>query len=130
LLVLLYDDVMSAPLSLVRDVYRFLDVDPAFVPQSARKRINEAELVVPKSWKVKQVAEWLGTRRFVRRFSGPLRRLNSKKIEVEDLPVRHRLDPQMRERIRDLYHDQNERLGAFLGRDLSHWNNGVLLINR
>jgi len=128
LLVLLYDDVTSDPLPLIRDVYQFLNVDSVFVPQSARKRINEADLVVPRSWKVKQAADWLGTRRALGRFSDPLRRLNSKKIEVEDLPVRHRLDPQMRERIRDLYHDHNERLGIFLGRDLSHWNNGAPLV--
>jgi hypothetical protein len=48
-------------------------------------------------------------------------------IEIPGAWVRHRLDPQMRERTQNLYHDHNERLGAFLGRDLSHWNNGAPL---
>ena len=132
LLVLLYDDIMSDPLSLIRDVYRFLDVDSAFVPESARKRINEAEIVVPerlvpRSWIVDQAAEWVGTRRFVRRFSGPLRRLNGIKLKARDPHTQHRLDPEMREMMRDLYHKHNDRLGIFLGRDLSHWNNGAPL---
>jgi hypothetical protein len=130
LLVLLYDDLMSDPLSLIRDVYRFLNVDTTFVPQSARKRINETELVVPehvvpRSWIVEQTAGWLGARPVVNRLSGPLKRLNSKKIEAKEIPIRHRLDPQMRARMRDLYCDHNQRLGTFLGRDLSHWNIGA-----
>jgi hypothetical protein len=124
LLVLLYDDLRSDPLSLIRDVYQFLDVDSSFVPQSAQKRINEAELLIPRSWIVKQVADRLGGRRVVSRLAGPLKRLNSKRIEARDLPIRHRLDPEMRARMRDLYLVHNEQLGAFLGRDLSHWNTG------
>ena len=42
LLILLYDDLIKNPLSVIRNVYEFLGVDAAFVPQSAMKRINGA----------------------------------------------------------------------------------------
>ena len=125
LLILLYDDLVNRPLSLIRDVYDFLGVDSAFVPPSVEKRINEADIVITRSLIIRRAALVLSRIPVLRWLSQPLERLNKKNMQRENLAPRHRLDPEMRARMRVLYHDHNRRLGAFLGRDLSHWNSGT-----
>jgi hypothetical protein len=45
MLILLYDDLLESPLSVIRTVYEFLGVDAGFVPPSGETRINETEVV-------------------------------------------------------------------------------------
>ena len=126
LLVLLYDDIEARPLPLIRCVYSFLGVNPTFAPPSAGVRINEATVATVRSRFVRRISSKLAALPALRRLSGTLNAINLKRVGRENLPRRHRLDPEMRERMRELYADHNERLGRFLKRDLSHWNTGTL----
>ena len=45
MLILLYEDLLASPLSIIRQLYEFLGVDSEFVPPSGAKRINETEVV-------------------------------------------------------------------------------------
>jgi hypothetical protein len=127
LLILLYDDLVSTPRTLVRDVYEFLEVDTDFVPPSAERRINEANPAMFRSETVRRTSRRLSLIPWLRWLSRPVDRLNSESMRPELLPARHQLDPHMRKRMRALYEDHNRQLGAFLGRDLSHWNSGTPL---
>jgi hypothetical protein len=122
LLVLLYDDISQDPRTLVRRIYEFLGVDPTFVPPSAVKTINRADVTVERSRVIGQATDMLTKfpgLGFMRSF---LEKANSVRLQRRQLHAGHRLDPEMRQRMYELYADHNRRLGEFLGRDLSHWN--------
>lgn len=122
LLVLLYDDISADPRALVKQAYEFLGVDPTFVPASAVKTINRADVTIRKSHVIEQVAGVLPRFRGLGRVTRFLEEFNSVSLQRQQLPSRHQLDPEMRHRMYELYADHNLRLGAFLGRDLNHWN--------
>jgi hypothetical protein len=122
LLVLLYDDISQDPRTLVRRIYEFLGVDPTFVPPSAVKTINRADVTVQRSRVIERAADVLAKFRGGGWMSKLLQQLNSVSLQRRQLPLRHGLDPEMRQRMYELYVEHNRRLGEFLGRDLSHWN--------
>jgi hypothetical protein len=120
----LYDDLVNNPLSLIRDVYSFLGVDPTFAPPSATRRVNEAGVVLPRSRAINDVSGRLARVPLLRRLARPIDQFNMTQVPPEELNSKYQLDPEMRARMQALYQNHNQRLGAFLGRNLSHWNRG------
>ena len=123
-LILLYDDVRADPRAVVKQVYEFLGVDPTFVPASMTKTINRADVTVQRSRTVRKIASAIANVGGLTRVNKLLEQVNSVTLQRQQLPWKHRLDPEMRERMHELYADHNRRLGEFLERDLCHWNRG------
>jgi len=122
LLVLVYDDIKNNPDHVLRCVFQFLGVDESFSAKSSRTNINPMELVVKRSEFLARITRFMSSRRGLSRLSNVMDGFNSTHVKRADLPERHRSSEELNERIRNIYHAHNERLGDFLGRDLSHWN--------
>lgn len=122
ILVLLYDDLRKDPTDVIEQVFRFLDVDASFLPPSLHKRINPMPLEVPRSRALQRIAARLKPRRGLAKIGLLIDELNTVQVDRASFPPRHQLDPEMRARMAELYENHNQKLGEFLGRDLSHWN--------
>jgi len=123
LLILLYDDLQRDPASYVQQVFRFLDVDGQFRPQSLLKRINPQELKVKRMKILERVSTYLTRNRHPLSGVGHLiDSLNKTAVRRDELPGRHRMAPGIRSKVAEMCREHNEQLGDFLGRDLSHWN--------
>lgn len=54
ILILIYEDINKNPLAFIQKIYKFIEVDPNFIPrQSLRKKINESRIV--KSVRVEKI---------------------------------------------------------------------------
>jgi hypothetical protein len=108
-----YEDYARDPLALLRETYRFLDVDETFTPD-LRERHMEAR--VPRSYLLKRVLRRTGLTGAVsprlRRWLRPL---------VFHPRANLVLHPEDRARLVEFYRDDISDLAALLRRDLSHW---------
>jgi hypothetical protein len=117
----LHDDFTADSLAVVRDVYRFIGVDPGFRPDISR-RPNPSGLPKNKllhyvmnpsmSWQkqlIKRLPDWM------RRIGS---RLRSRNLEKPPLLAQHR------RRLTDLYREDVHRLEELIDRDLSMWLSG------
>ncbi len=124
ILILLYDDLETDPGSYINRLFRFLEVDPSVIVPSLNRRINPMNLELPRSRILREIAF------LIRRYWKPGKmadlyyKLNTMHVATSAFPRRHKMDPEMRERMAELYADHNKKLGDLLDRDLSLWNRG------
>ncbi len=117
--VYIYDDFMARPLEVMQDIYRFIGVDPAFVPDMSDK-YNVSTFA-----RSRHLQDMMTGKSRVR---SALRSLMpaSARSRVRDFILQHntkrlRLAPDARRQLTNDYSDDIELLGRLLGRDLSHW---------
>lgn len=118
--VYLYEEWNTQPISVLQDIFRFLHVDDAVVPEVAR-RFNTTYL--PRShtfnrWlrrphRVKSMLRSLLPQRFRQRLGARASALNRTRITP--------LDPQLRKQLTNEYREEILRLQELIERDLSHW---------
>jgi len=114
----LFEDLLQDARGLMADLYAFLGVDPAFVPDTARRRGQTGITKNP-------VARFLWTRSVALRTA--LRPLLPRSVRDLAAPVfmgtleQPTLDPNLRDQLRALFTDDIEQLQVLIGRDLSHW---------
>lgn len=115
LLIFPFDALKRDTAGLMRRVYDFLDVDPAFTPDVHTKH-NRSGL--PKS----EWLHWILTHPVTEAaFRGPLRDVRQ---GWRDRNTRHEKPPlpdRVRDRLCDLYRDDVARLESLLDLDLAHW---------
>ncbi len=114
-----YEDLDSRPIELLQAMFRFLDVDPSFVPDVSTRH-NKAG--VPKSLPLLAL---LRKRSLVRPLLDPLlperwRRKLFSMVHDRSL-TRPSLRPELRRRLVDLYRSDLTSLQELLERDLSAW---------
>ena len=125
ILFLVYDDLETNSLSYIQRAFNFLGVDESFVPPSAVKRINRMNSMdMPKSLVWAKATRKLARHGFAR-LARLIENVNMIPMQRNELPDRHRMSAEMRERMYSMFATHNEKLGEFLGRDLSHWNTGA-----
>jgi len=112
--VFLYDEFEADPLGVLRDLFRFLDVDDAFVPDVSRRHLVGG---APRSIAASRLVYAKAVRRFLPR---TLRR-SLFEAERRWNRVRVPLDERVRERLRDQFRGDVERVEALIGKDLSSW---------
>jgi hypothetical protein len=117
--VYLYDDFMAGPLDVMQDIYRFIGVDAAFVPDMSEK-YNVSTMA-----RSRQLQDMMMGKSYVR---SALRSLvpASARSRIRDYVLQHntrrlRLAPGARQKLGNNYRDDIGLLGRLLGRDLSHW---------
>ena len=118
LLLLFYDDLKADDRSYLKSILQFLQVDETFeskqigkVVQVAifpklRRRLNRMGL----SWAVDLVSK------------SPLGDLLRKRMKTSKIQRYKPMPDDLRARLVEYYKPLNDRLAAFAGRDLSHWN--------
>jgi hypothetical protein len=110
-----FEDFQSNTRAVMQDVYGFLGVDTAFVPEVERAH-NRSGL--PKSDALHRLLTHPVARTVLR---GPLRSLRT---GLRDLNTRYEkppLDPAVRTELQDAFQDDLDRLEGLIDRDLSAW---------
>jgi hypothetical protein len=119
--VILYEDLRRKTKEAVQDVYRFLNVDPSFSPDSV------GEHNVTRYPESVQVYHWLRLSwqpmrdladAWVPRLTTMVRRFARKLLFSTDRPEMKERD---RRYLRTIYSEPNSHLEDRIGRDLSHW---------
>jgi hypothetical protein len=128
--VYLYEDLQKNPLSLIKEVFERLEVDPSFVPDTTKRfkesyvpkipsieralnktkykvLLSEAYLPGPIAWRTKHVRSLIDLTADLNRARAP------------------RIPSATRIALLDEYRDDIFRLGDLLRRDLTHWCNPV-----
>jgi hypothetical protein len=116
--VFLFEDLRNDPLKVCQEVFRFLNVDPEFVPEI---KIHNANLFVHSKKLYYYLTHW-GTRQttsseiikgFGARLKEFLMRFNFKKPP--------KLDQKLAKQLLESYRSDIEKLGKLIQRDLSFW---------
>jgi hypothetical protein len=121
--VCLFDDLHKSPLSLVQDVYRFLGVDPSYIPDvSARYKTSG----IPRSRRINRLFEEPTRLRSLVRGVGKLLLKEDGWVKWRDrLKARSyaeaRMKPETRRYLEGVYRDDILKLQDLIGRDLSPW---------
>jgi hypothetical protein len=119
-LFLLYDDLVRDTNALLETVFRFLDVDPTFRPDTT-ERHNAG------SWPTHFGAHRVITsmhpwkRRLVRLIPDPVRNPLVQWFHAQNLRKPPRMDPALRAELTSRYKDDIVQLQKIIGRDLSGW---------
>lgn len=111
--VLLFEDLRDRPRETMAEVFRFLGVDPAFVPANLGKVYNPAATVRAPGFRRKMI----GARAFRRwpRLARAVDDLNRKKVAYPPI------SPADRAWLLERFARSNDDLAAWLGRDLDAW---------
>jgi len=118
--VFLYEDFKMKPSAVLREAFEFLEVDPAFTPDTSR------------SFNVSEAARSQAIARFVKGRSraksaakrvvpGSLRTAMKRQALELNRARPPTLSPHMRRRLVELYAEDISRLEALIGRDLTRW---------
>jgi len=115
----LFEDFQRDAAGIVGDMYAFLGVDPAFVPDTSRRHNASGGMIRNPALR----ALWTRTallRARVRPYvPGAIRDRVFGLFTHDSTPLV--LDPRLRAQLTALYRDEVERLAALIDRDLSHW---------
>ena len=113
--VLLLEDLHDAPRETFAQVCRFLGVDDAVVPDSVGTTENLA-------FEFRPLALWRLLVRHHERLPAPVAKFLALRVLRRRPRRQPPMDPALRRRLQGFYADDNARLAAWLGRDLSAWN--------
>jgi Sulfotransferase family len=121
--VCLFDDLQRDPFSLVQDIYRFLGVDPSFVPD-VRARYKTSG--IPRSQRINRLFEEPTRLRSLVRGVGKLLLKEDGWIKWRDRFKarsygRAEMKPETRRYLEGVYRDDILKLQDLIGRDLSSW---------
>jgi len=122
--VYLYDDLKKDPLSLVQDIYRFLEVDDSFIPKSVGEKFNVSG--IPKN---KFLHEFLTTPNIIKSTMKPLVKLilpkRTRQRFINKVLQRNfkkpQIDPSTKQYLLNLYKEDIVELQNLIGRNLSSW---------
>jgi hypothetical protein len=134
LLVLLHEDVQHRPLEVIKDIYRFLEIDPNYVPRGLDRRENTGLYSLPRLHFLSRRNALLFSynkdrTRLYRNKLSPFVYLKVGAVTAIDKFVLSRLygneKPKLSEELRrnlyDFYHEDIAALEDFLGRSLVKW---------
>jgi hypothetical protein len=130
ILLLVYDDLKPDPAAFYRRICEFLRIDPEFSPPSLSKRINPRAVVRSRRLRDLRFAinGFMQSTEATRLLRKGLSRAGVGEMVVRLFQKNEKpaaappMSPETKAWLVQTYREDNERLGAFLGRDLSHWN--------
>lgn len=114
----LFDDLQRDALAVVRDLYAFLGVDPAHVPDTTVRYGETGEIrnrAVRTIWTRSVRVRTALRPHLPRRVRDAVSPLGGGRLR------REQLDPAVRATLVDVYRSDLEQLGPLIGRDVSHW---------
>lgn len=117
ILVLLYDDFRTDPLAVLRRIFSFLGVDPAFDPDTSRRYFEPA---LPRFPTLHAVRRALLGPRFIGRYLPAWLRAAVARVYLRPRGSA-RMEPADRQMVIDHYREEVLHASRVIGRDLSHW---------
>jgi len=119
ILVLLYEDLVESSIGVVREIFRFVGVDPGFAPRTSARPKRSG---VPRNVALQKLVLRDNRLRSMLRPMVPRRLRKSLRIAVSERNlVKPHLDPQVRARLAAGFRADIEKLAMLIDRDLSHW---------
>jgi Sulfotransferase domain len=120
--VVLFDDLRADSRAVMRDIYEFLDVDPAFEPDVS---VRHNKAAVPRSRLMNSL--FISGTGFLRRIAPAFLRNRGLTPRLHPLLLGPAapLPPAIRERLLLQFRDDIEKTASLIGRDLSSWAGGV-----
>ncbi len=117
--VIVFDDFKADNLGTVQGTYRFLGVDPSFVPETPVINPNKTY----RSWTMRKIQQRIPARA-KDLVPSALRQKASDAIYALNRTYQPRqpMDPALRAELRREFAPEVAALGALIGRDLSHWS--------
>lgn len=127
MLIILFEDVIKCSEKVLKEIYRFLEVDTEFIPSN----VNESENVSGEYKSLLLLKMISGVTKFFRRkvrmgfvvdffkkigFANFLKQLNKRELDYPDM------DDGLRKKLVDYYKEQNKNLADLLDEDLRCWN--------
>ena len=113
----LYEDFRAEPRQVLREIFRFLEVDPEFGPDLSDRHMESA---VPRSYFLKNALNRLGIREALRGKLPPEVRRYVRKATQHPREALT-MTPEDHARLVGFYRDDIGNLSELLGRDLSSW---------
>ena len=124
--VCLFDDLKRHPVSLIQDLYRFLEVDATFIPDmttdytiSGVPRSKLLKSMFSRKPPLQGVVSFLGKKIFTE--DGWVR--VREKLKSRLLSKQNIMKPETRRTLENLYRDDILKLQKLINRDLTHWMN-------
>lgn len=117
--VYLYEDINNNPLELVQNTYRFLDVEPQYVPSLTKQNVSQkpkSQLIVRLFRHDNQLKSLLKPL-----FPKEVRDVIRKRAIKINSVTKPSLTPEMRQSLIDIYREDVLRLQDLIQRDLSTW---------
>jgi hypothetical protein len=120
-----FDDIHKRPEQVIRQVYEFLGVDPAFIPPSLHTKSNPAR--ASKSIGVELFLQKVNSKLISWGLSGLVHKikrspLKDRVMKLNSRPLqKERMTPATRQFVLDILRPDMEHLQSMTGRDLSHW---------
>ncbi len=138
-LVLLYDDIIADKLSAIQKVYSFLNVESSYVPKAINSKPQAVIYSIPRLRFLTLRNRFLykynsdRTRLFLRDgnilgriVARVITKVDSKYLSKIFVSSKPKLTMELANRLYKIYNKDIEKLQAYIGRDLSHWNiNGI-----
>ncbi len=123
--VIFYDDIKKRPEAVIKDLYRFLEVDDSFIPLNIRDKANYAKasrirvgvVMMNSIVKILVRVKMAFLVRFLRRLKINKLLLKIISTKLEYPPMR----PETRAYLGDIFYNDIKNLETELGIDLSHW---------
>lgn len=121
--IIIKDDIDAAPLSVLRELYRFLGIDPDFIPPTAYARIRAAYIHRYESLETLRRYVSRLARRHAPGVINPLSRsiLARRYKQINADPTGLDLDPGVREYLYDYFAEEVCRLEKLIDRELPQW---------
>ncbi len=116
--VYLFEDLMTDPAGLLRDLFQFIDVKPDFLADTSIRLNRSGVIRNPLLRRVWHLSGPLRAR--VRPLLPPRLRRRAYRMVVRDIE-KPRFDPALRRELAERYRDDIVRLQELIGRDLTAW---------
>lgn len=120
--VILFDDLKKRPIQIVQELYKFLEVEPDFVPQAEIHNKMQSPLWVQGHYFFKKRMSAL-LKQY--RIPKPIRRWFKQRIIALNLALGNfrslKLNPATRRYLLDCYRDDIRKTSQIIGRDLNIW---------
>lgn len=114
----LYDDFQRDNAAVMRDIFGFLGVDPAFTPDLSRKH-NVGSF--PKSRLINAALDNRFTRDVAGRMMPKWARSLVRRVKERNLGATPKMSPEVRARLTEIFREDIHRLEEIAGLDLSRW---------
>lgn len=126
IMIVLFDDIVSNPESVIKKLYSFLGVDDTFIPAAIKNKSNYSKIVY-----VKGILLWMdkGAKLLVQirmaKLLILLKKIKINKILLNLFTKKHsypKMDPKARKYLQKVFGEDIRNLEKLLGRDLPQWH--------
>jgi len=140
ILITIFEDIEKDPINFIKNIYKFLDVDPSFVPSIINKKINfmaenrrKFPIIAEIDSRLEKVLRNIGGKYLIKFLKligikyiiNKIRRYNLRDLKDKRLKEiqKELLGPETKKELLSLYQEDIQKLEKLISRSLRHWYN-------